>query len=132
MNNELSIEIKTYAQEATNQLNKLKQSLNQLSGDVDESQKKIKNTTNSLSKALNVVGLTTMFKQISRTFMNSINAVNEYSESLNLFNVVMGNTDDKFSELGLSATKFQNKMRGSDEHNGIHHRNESADKKVRK
>lgn len=73
--------------------------------------------TTSASKLGQALSLGTAYvgaKKITTQFLKWLNLSIDYTEQLNLFNVVFNNVKENgvqtFSELGKSATKFQNKL----------------------
>ncbi len=110
MKNELSIEVKTYAEQAQSKLQELIKDVKNLSNNVGDSSNKINNYSKKINTSFKLTGVYVAARKVTKTLLGFIDATNNYSESLNLFNVVMGNTGDAFSEVGKQATVFQNKM----------------------
>lgn len=75
---------------------------------------KTTNSVNKLGKALSFGGAYIATKKIGTMFMNWMNEAVNYTEQLNLFNVVFKNTEKNgitmYSRLGEEATKFQYKL----------------------
>mgnify|MGYP001625143064 CR=1 FL=1 len=110
MNNELSLEIKTYADRVNKSLSDLKNQINNISNDVGKNQQKIKGFTDSVKSTFNVTAIVAAVKTASRAVFGFINDANDYSEALNLFNVVLDNTENKLSDVGKAGLKFQNTL----------------------
>lgn len=110
MNNELSLEIKTYADQVNKSLSDLKNQINNISNDVGKNQQKIKGFTDSVKSTFNVTAIVAVVKTASRAVFGFINDANDYSEALNLFNVVLDNTENKLSDVGKAGLKFQNTL----------------------
>lgn len=106
MNNELLLEIKAQVTDANNKVNQLAKSLENVSDVID----KTKSGASKLSTAFNFGSLFLTAKRAGKQFMSLIDTTNDYSESLNLFNVVLGNTDEQMSKIGKSGLRFQNSM----------------------
>lgn len=74
----------------------------------DKTVKSATNSTGLFSVSMN--RLYRIFRSVFSLFMSGQQKIIDYTESLNLFNVVMGNTDEQMSELGQKALYFQNTM----------------------
>lgn len=144
MNNEqtLELQIKAKAQEAKSNVDSLVKSLtnienvltnihselgsiekktdsttNKVNNDVKKLDSNINNVTKSSNKLGNTLKNVFTFagvKKVSSTFLKWLNESVNYTEQLNLFNVVFDNVEKNgkqaFSELGKSATQFQYKL----------------------
>ncbi len=144
MNNEqtLELQIKAKAQEAKSNVDSLVKSLtnienvltnihselgsiekktdsttNKVNNDVKKLDSNINNVTKSSNKLGNTLKNVFTFagvKKVSSTFLKWLNESVNYTEQLNLFNVVFDNVEKNgkqaFSELGKSATRFQYKL----------------------
>lgn len=133
MNNELNIKVSATLKDAINNLDKLKEKLmgtdkawNSFSvslnknGELSSMRATIKNidkqageTTSSLGKMKNAFSLGSTFlmaRKGFRTLFDMSKQASDYSESLNLFNVVLHNTGKELEGVGLKGTKFQNQM----------------------
>lgn len=110
MKNELSIEVKTYAEQTQSKLQELIKDVKNLSNSVGDSSNKINDYSKKISTGFKLTGIYVAARKVLKTLFGFVDTTNNYSESLNLFNVVMGNTGDAFSEVGKQATVFQNKM----------------------
>ena len=110
MQNELEVKIVSSVTEANKKLDQL---ISKLNG-VSKSTKNTINDAGKIGKAFNLgatyVGAKKLFNMMNKMAKESI----DYSESLNLFNVVFKNIEKDgikaFSELGREATQFQNKL----------------------
>ena len=144
MNNEqtLELQIKAKAQEAKSNVDSLVKSLTNIekvltnihselgniekktdstTNKVNNDVKKLDSNINNVTKSSNKLGntLKNIFtyngvKNFSSTFLKWLNESVNYTEQLNLFNVVFDNVEKNgkqaFSELGKSATQFQYKL----------------------
>lgn len=88
---------------ATKNINQLKQSTDKATSSADK-------LGNAFKKVFTFAGV----KRLTTTALGWMNEAIDYTEQLNLFNVVFDNTEKNgkqmFSELGKSATQFQYKM----------------------
>lgn len=141
MNNEqtLELQIKSKAQEAKSSIDSLLRSLTSVEstltsintkvGNIEKNglkttvtnMKQLKQATNDTSSSVNKLGnsLKSIFtfagaKKLTMTMLGWMNESVNYTEQLNLFNVVFKNTEkngkEMFSSLGRSATQFQYKL----------------------
>ena len=106
MNNELLLEIKAQVSDVTSKINQLKSGLSETGNVIDTVNSKASN----IKKAFNFGAIALTTKKIGQTFMGFVDATNDYAESMNLFNVVLGNTEDKLSKIGQKGLKFQKDM----------------------
>lgn len=94
----------------SNSVSKTVSNVNKLSNVTD----KATNSTNKLSNALKNAFTFTGVKRITEQLLGWENEAIDYTEQLNLFNVVFDNTEKNgkkmFSELGKSAIQFQYKL----------------------
>ncbi len=106
----LELQIKTTADGAVNSVKLLNSSLGNTKQTVD----KVSTSVNKLGKAFSLGGLYIGAKRLTTQFLNWMNLAIDRTEQLNLFNVVFKNIEKNgeqtFSELGKSATKFQNTL----------------------
>ena len=106
MNNELILEIKTQVTDTNQKIKELVDNINGTGKAIDNARQK----ASSFTKAFSFGSLVYAGQRITREFMTFMDAVNDYTESLNLYNVVLKNTDEQMSELGKTGIKFQNTM----------------------
>lgn len=109
MNNDLEVKIIGVVDKANQSLERLIELLNKGSDAIDKTAKtsdkldKVSKSADKIAKALNFGTMTVMAKRFFRTFMDGIENINSYSETLNMFNLVMGEVQEK-------ANKFQSTM----------------------
>lgn len=81
---------------------------------LNNSAEKTTNSINKLSKSLSLTGAYIGVKKLTSTFLNWMNEAVDYTEQLNLFNVVFKNVEKNgvqtFSKLGKEAIQFQYKL----------------------
>lgn len=99
MDNELSIVFKTQLEEANKKLDKLVANLNMGARATDNLGVSIAN----LKKTFNLSAIFIGFKKIFNVVNGGVHEINKYSETLNMFNLVMG-------EMEKTANKFQKTM----------------------
>lgn len=91
-------------------IGKVTNEVNKLSSVAD----KTSNNVSKMSKALSLGGLYLGAKKLTTTFLDWMDLTIDYTEQLNLFNVVFKNVEKNgtttFSKLGQEATKYQNKL----------------------
>lgn len=106
----LELQIKTTAEGAVSSVKLLNNNLTNTKQIVDKTSTSI----NKLGKAFSLGGLYVGVKRLTTQFLDWMNLAVDRTEQLNLFNVVFKNIEKNgkqtFSELGKSATKFQNKL----------------------
>lgn len=128
----LEMQIHTKSQQAVQSLNKLVNGLNKVENKVNgvnksvnkvstsKANKEMNNLNNSINKAANsMLKLKSLFtfsgvKKLTQTGLSWMNEAIDYTEQLNLFNVVFKNIEKNgttmYSSLGKEATKFQYRM----------------------
>lgn len=128
----LEMQIHTKSQQAVQSLNKLVNGLNKVENKINgvnksvnkvstsKANKEMNNLNNSINKASNSMlklkGLFTFsgVKKLTQTGLSWMNEAIDYTEQLNLFNVVFKNIEKNgttmYSSLGKEATKFQYRM----------------------
>lgn len=138
----LELQVKTQAEQAKSSLDTLTKSLSKIENSLNniylklgkiegKSQSSITNVTNEvnklstvadktsnnvskMSKALSLGGLYLGAKKLTTTILDWMDLAIDYTEQLNLFNVVFKNVEKNgtttFSKLGQEATKYQNKL----------------------
>lgn len=138
----LELQVKTQAEQAKSSLDTLTKSLSKIENSLNniylklgkiegKSQSSITNVTNEvnklstvadktsnnvskMSKALSLGGLYLGAKKLTTSFLDWMDLAIDYTEQLNLFNVVFKNVEKNgtttFSKLGQEATKYQNKL----------------------
>lgn len=81
---------------------------------LNDSTKKATDNANKLGKALSLSGAYLGVKRLASTFLSWMNEAIDYTEQLNLFNVVFENVEKNgvqtFSKLGKEAINFQYKL----------------------
>lgn len=97
--NELGITISSNVDEANKKLDKLIGLMEKGSGKTD----KLVKSASNISKAFNFGALYSSAKKVFDIFSNSLHEINHYSETLNMFNLTMGEMEKK-------ANNFQKKM----------------------
>lgn len=102
---EVSIEINSKSEKASTGLDKLKEKLNNITGPLDNSTKRLKKLDKALT-GLKIAGFTAILSKIGQKLGGFIKETNSYIETLNLFNV-------SFGELANSASEFANKFSGT-------------------
>lgn len=132
-NNDISVVIKTYAEEANNSVSKLVNNLEMISSQISEiyvamektstSTKKLSKTSTTLKKTMSKMfdaGKLYLYwnvtKRIRDTLVGLINSSIDYIETQNLFDVSMGNQSDKAYEFmntmaktfGMARTELMN------------------------
>lgn len=94
----------------TGSVNNANSNVNQLKNTID----KTTSSTDKLGSALKSVFTFTGVKRLTQSLLGWMNEAVDYTEQLNLFNVVFDNIErngkQTFSELGKSATQFQYKL----------------------
>jgi len=94
----------------TDSVNNANSNVNQLKNTID----KTTSSTDKLGSALKSVFTFTGVKRLTQSLLGWMNEAVDYTEQLNLFNVVFDNIEKNgkqtFSELGKSATQFQYKL----------------------
>ena len=94
----------------TGSVNNANSNVNQLKNTID----KTTSSTDKLGSALKSVFTFTGVKRLTQSLLGWMNEAVDYTEQLNLFNVVFDNIEKNgkqtFSELGKSATQFQYKL----------------------
>lgn len=127
----LELQVQSNSKEALNAVNKLvslltnvdkninsiNQNMNTTSKAIDTfktSTDKATTSTSKLGTAIKNAFTFTGAKKISKYLMEFMDEAVDYTEQLNLFNVVFGNIEkngvETFSKIGQEATKFQNKL----------------------
>ena len=111
---ELEIVIKEEMQKALTSIDQLGAKLDGIGNKLDGTATKADKIGKSFKNVANLTGLITAFKSVF-TAMNKVESkAQDYTEQLNLFNVVFKNTEKNgvqmYSKIGLEATKFQNKL----------------------
>lgn len=97
--NELSIVFKTQLEEANKKMEQLISTLNKGTNATN----KLNDTAEGLQRAFNFAGLIAGAKKLFNIVLGGIHEINSYSETLNMFNLVMGEVQEK-------ANKFQKTM----------------------
>ena len=97
--NELSIVFKTQLEEANKKMEQLISTLNKGTSATN----KLNKTASNISKAFNFASLIAGAKKLFNIVLGGIHEINSYSETLNMFNLVMGDVQEK-------ANKFQKTM----------------------
>lgn len=101
---EISIEINSKAEKATNGLEKLKNSLSKLNAPLDSSEKKLKKF-NKMLTGLKVGGMIAAVSKIGKSFGSLTKETADYIETLNLFDVSFGELSDKASQFADTFSK---------------------------
>ena len=97
--NELSIVFKTQLEEANKKMEQLISTLDKGASATN----KLNKTASNISKAFNFASLIAGAKKLFNIMIGGIHEINSYSETLNMFNLVMGDVQEK-------ANKFQKTM----------------------
>lgn len=99
MNNELELRISTNVEQANAKLDKL---INTLNNGTKATNNLTKSASN-ISKAFNFTSIYIIARRFFNLFLDGIDSINKYTETLNMFHLVMG-------DLTAQADKFQNTM----------------------
>lgn len=99
MNNELELRISTNVEQANAKLDKL---INTLNNGTKATNNLTKSASN-ISKAFNFTSIYIVARKFFNLFLDGIDSINKYTETLNMFHLVMG-------DLTEQADKFQNTM----------------------
>lgn len=109
-NKTIELELKAQAEQASKALDKLVGKLDSM----DENLVKIKKNT---SNVFNFTSIKNFVNTIGAAFTKAEKSASDFSEQLNLFNVVFKNNErngvQMYSKLGREATKFQNQLNES-------------------